>query len=371
MRRFRQTATSSVHVVRGVLKDYAWGAVDGLARWSGSATGAPQAELWFGAHPAGASPVVVGPDAGRTLAELPEHAGMPLVKLLAASTPLSLQVHPDAERAAHGWAAQQDRPPETWLYADDAEKREMLVALTAFDVHVGWRDPAAAAEVFARAGAPEALVDTVATADRRDAVRAVLALTPDECARIEPRLVAAATAAGWSSSAVSALARVAATYPADPGVLVAVLLDHAVLAPGEGVAVPAGVVHSYVVGLAVEVMTSSDNVLRLGLTPKAIAVDEALSAVRTDRQPVSLGGFVGEVLDPEGMPFDLVIADQPVRVGAGTHRIVLALHGVTTVRVDGADVVTLGEGQAAIAAPAEGDLLVEPDGSAVVVTGDV
>ena len=358
-----------MHVVRGVLKDYAWGAVDGLARWSGVSTGTPQAELWFGAHPAGASPVIVGPDAGRTLQELPEHAGMPLVKLLAASTPLSLQVHPDIDHASAGWRAQQSAPRESWLYADDAEKREMLVALTAFDVHAGWREPGAAADVFARAGAPDDLVETVASADRRDAVRAVLALDPATCAAIEPRLVAAATAAGWSTSAVSSLARVAATHPADPGVLVAVLLDHAVLAPGEGMAVPAGVVHSYVVGLAVEVMTSSDNVLRLGLTPKAIAVEEALSAVRVDRSPVSLGGFIGEVLDPPGMPFDLVIADQPIRAAAGTHRIALSLHGQTRVRVGDADAVTLLEGQAAVASPDDGSMLIEPEGSAIVVTG--
>lgn len=359
-----------MHVVRGVLKDYAWGAVDGLARWSGTATGQPQAELWFGAHPAGASTVVDGPDAGRTLADLPEHAGMPLVKLLAASTPLSLQVHPDAEHAAAGWAAQADLPRERWLYADDAEKREMLVALTAFDVHAGWRDPAAAADVFARAGAPEALVSTVATADRRDAVRAVLALDAEQCALIEPRLVGAATAAGWSSSAVSSLARVAATHPADPGVLVAALLDHAVLAPGEGVAVPAGVVHSYVVGLAVEVMTSSDNVLRLGLTPKPVAVDEALAAIRLDRRPVPIGGFVGEVLDPAGMPFDLVIADQPVRAPSGAHRLVLSLHGMTRIACGDGDRVVLSEGQAAVAAPHDAEMSIEPEGSAVVVTGE-
>ena len=358
-----------MHVVRGVLKDYAWGAVDGLSRWSGESTGGPQAELWFGAHPAGPSPVVSGPDAGRTLGELPEHSGMPLVKILAASTPLSLQVHPDAETAKAGWAHQASRPRESWLYADDAEKREMLVALTAFDVHAGWRDPASAADVFARAGASESLVRTVATADRRDAVRAVLALDPAECARIEPQLVAAATAAGWPSAAVSSLARVAATHPADPGVLVAVLLDHAILAPGEGVAVPAGVVHSYVVGLAVEVMTSSDNVLRLGLTPKAVAVEEALAAVRLDRAPVPLGGFVGEVLDSPGMPFDLVIADQPVRAPTGTHRIVLGLHGTTRVEIPGEADVVLAEGEAAVAAPGEGDLTAHPDGSAVIVTG--
>ena len=87
------------HIVAGALKEYDWGIVDGLAPWHG-ATGTPQAELWFGTHPSGPTPVVAGPDAGRLLADLDEHRGMPLVKLLAAGTPLSIQVHPDAARLA-------------------------------------------------------------------------------------------------------------------------------------------------------------------------------------------------------------------------------------------------------------------------------
>ena len=264
-----------MHVVPGVLKDYDWGVVDGLARWCGGPTGGPQAELWFGAHPSGASLIASGPDAGTTLYAIPEYAGLPMVKLLAASTPLSVQVHPDDARARDGWTAQQSEPREQWLYADDAEKSEMLVAITAFDVHAGWRDAAAAAEVLQRAGAPEAIVAEVRAGKHAEAVRLLLALDEPTCREIERQLVAAATAAGWSTAAVSALARVAATHPDDPGVLVSVLLDHVLLAPGEGMAVPAGVFHSYVVGLAVEVMTSSDNVLRLGLTSKPVAVEAA------------------------------------------------------------------------------------------------
>ena len=55
----------------------------------------------------------------------------------------------------------------------------------------------------------------------------------------------------------------------------AVLMGQRVLSEGDAVYVPAGVVHAYVSGTGVEVMTASDNVLRLGLTPKTIAVDEA------------------------------------------------------------------------------------------------
>ena len=45
-------------IVRGAIKDYDWGVVDGLEPWSGQATGAPQAELWFGVHPGGPSPLI-------------------------------------------------------------------------------------------------------------------------------------------------------------------------------------------------------------------------------------------------------------------------------------------------------------------------
>lgn len=350
------------HIVSGALKDYDWGVVDGLARWH-AVTGAPQAELWFGTHPAGPAVVVEGAAVGRTLDDLPEHRGMPMVKLLAASTPLSIQVHPDARMAERGFGAGSP------LYADGAEKAEMLVALSPFDIHAGWRDATQAARVLELAGAPDSLVARVRSGDKAGALREVLGLDRVTCALIEPRLVAAATTAGWSSAAVSALARVAATHPADPGVLATVLLDHALLSPGEGVAVSAGVVHSYVAGLGVEVMTSSDNVLRLGLTSKTIAVEEALAAVHDDRRPVALRGFAGEVLAPPSMPFDLVIADDALDLPTGRHRLVLALHGA--VRADGDDgsVLEVAEGRAAVWAPSEPGALIVPEGTAVVVTG--
>ena len=43
---------------------------------------------------------------------------------------------------------------------------------------------------------------------------------------------------------------------------------------------PAGNVHAYLHGLGVEVMASSDNVLRGGLTPKFVDVPELLRTVR-------------------------------------------------------------------------------------------
>ncbi|MFM1966372.1 MAG: mannose-6-phosphate isomerase, class [Actinomycetota bacterium] len=351
------------HIVAGAVKDYDWGIVDGLARWNGP-TGAPQAELWFGTHPSGPTPVVTGPDAGLLLADLVEHRGMPLVKLLAAGTPLSIQVHPDGALASQGWASGSP------LYADDAEKAEMLVAIEPFDIHAGWRDPDDAAGLFADAGAPADVVDVVRAGDPVASVRRVLDVDPHERAALAARLVDAASRRGWSPEAVRALERVIASFPGDPGVLVSVLLEHDVLQPGEAIAVSAGIVHSYVAGLGIEVMTSSDNVLRLGLTSKPIAVDEALDAVSRDRVPQRLSASPDEPLAPPGMPFDLLVSAAPCSLPQGRHRLVLALEG--DVRITGGPGAgeVVGEGRAAVWAPTEADAVIEPAGRAVIVTGD-
>jgi len=58
-----------------------------------------------------------------------------------------------------------------------------------------------------------------------------------------------------------------------------------VLQRGEAVFQPAGVLHAYIAGLGVELMAASDNVLRGGLTPKHIDVDELLAVLVTTPGP--------------------------------------------------------------------------------------
>jgi mannose-6-phosphate isomerase len=74
-------------------------------------------------------------------------------------------------------------------------------------------------------------------------------------------------------------------YPSDPGVLVTLLLNHVVMAPGESLFIEAGIVHAYTSGFGVEIMASSDNVLRAGLTPKHIDIPELLQVA--DFSPVA------------------------------------------------------------------------------------
>jgi mannose-6-phosphate isomerase len=58
---------------------------------------------------------------------------------------------------------------------------------------------------------------------------------------------------------------------------------------------PAGNIHAYVEGLGIELMASSDNVLRGGLTPKHIDVPELLSVLDFTPVPVPY-------LDPVDLP---------------------------------------------------------------------
>ncbi|WP_344360635.1 hypothetical protein [Streptomyces gobitricini] len=78
---------------------------------------------------------------------------------------------------------------------------------------------------------------------------------------------------------------VARAHPGDPGLLPALMLRHVRLAPGEALCLGAGVPHAYLSGLGVEIMASSDNVLRCGLTSKHIDRDELLKVVRFSALP--------------------------------------------------------------------------------------
>jgi mannose-6-phosphate isomerase len=71
----------------------------------------------------------------------------------------------------------------------------------------------------------------------------------------------------------------------DRGIFSIYLLNLIRLCPGEGTYQPAGTLHAYLEGVTVEVMASSDNVLRGGLTPKHVDVAELLRTLRFDSGP--------------------------------------------------------------------------------------
>ncbi len=339
-------------VVAGAVKDYAWGMIDGMVPWTGRGTGKPQAELWFGVHPSGPSPVLGGGTAEVALAD----ATVPLlVKILAAGHPLSIQIHPDAEQASAGFAAQ---PPGATTYSDSAEKTEMVVAMSQFQALAGWREPRRAASILASLGYPKAVQDAAAEGRWADTAGMIIQGLP-EPGPWDPGRVRAALGTDNALEA-TALGDLAARYPDDPGVGVASILGFQALEPGQALYVPAGVPHAYLRGVSLEVMTSSDNVLRLGLTSKEIAIGDALRAIRADREPALLLATAGPK-HPAGAPFAVTLQRTVSEVlPTGSYRVVLAVDGPVQVTLAGA-ATELAIGQA---------MLIPADDPTAVITSE-
>ncbi|MFE0422464.1 mannose-6-phosphate isomerase, class I [Streptomyces sp. NPDC058953] len=281
------------------IRPYAWGSTTAIPALLGIApTGEPQAEMWLGAHPGAPSHLDRGPlDA--VIAADPERELGPevvrrhgpqlpfLLKLLAAETPVSLQVHPDLDQARVGHAAEEHAgipvgdPRRN--YRDGNHKPELICALTPFEGFCGFRPPAETADLIAGLGVDslkpyaDLLHAHPEEAALREVLTAVLTADPDAIAETVAETAAAATRIGGPYEPYAGIAR---HYPGDRGVIGALLLNHMRLQPGEAVYLGAGVPHSYIHGFGVEIMANSDNVLRCGLTPKHVDVPELLGVVR-------------------------------------------------------------------------------------------
>lgn len=355
-----------MHVITGHLQQYAWGRPAGLSAWIDGRVPGPQAELWFGAHPNGPSPLADSPDA--TLADVTAPDDVPLlVKLLAADQPLSIQVHPPAPVAQAMFAAGSS------LVSDDRAKIELLIALEPFSVFAGWRERNDAESLLRSSGCAQA-ADLLAGDDLPAAIRALLAMSADDVRAQTPELLEAVTRRGYEGQ-TNAFRLAAQSFPGDAGLLVLLLLDHHLLPAGTGVYMPAGGVHAYAQGFGLEVMTSSDNVLRLGLTSKAVAVDEALAALADDGDPHFVGAEIRMSQGrpsvtsyfPRSAPFTAQLLQTTSVMAAGGHyRCVVAIGGTTTVTTSASE-VTLRPGQAAAVLAHEPAAAIRTDGAAAVV----
>ena len=295
----------------GVIRRYDWGSRTAMQQLLGEpADGRPAAELWFGAHPQDPSPVRShSATLDRLIAMQPEQllgvetaerfAGrLPyLVKILAAAKALSIQVHPDRDQAAEGYAREEaagipaDAPERN--YRDPNHKPELLCALTPFDALCGFRPVAATLELLAELAVPE-LAFAAELLHGEDPLRATFTalLTHEKPAPLVSAV--AARVADVTNGPLFGTRLAAEDAPGDVGVLVTLLLNYVRLAPGEAIYLGPGNVHAYLRGTGVEIMANSDNVLRCGLTGKHVDVPELLkitdfSVLDEPRWP-SIGG---------------------------------------------------------------------------------
>lgn len=296
-----------MYLLAGEVQHYPWGSTSRIPRILGvEPTGEPWAEYWLGAHSSAPSPLVDAPaaDLRELVASHPEVLGrasrdqfgdqLPfLLKILAASTPLSLQAHPSRAQAEAGFAAENeagvplDSPQRT--YKDDWPKPEIIVALTPFHALSGFRDPRCTAALFESLHVKSSLASIIGPLTERSPSAGIAEVFLDvlsldaERRHLVDEVVAAAVEKLDEPGEVGLFARTAVDldehYPGDPGILAALLMNRVRLNPGEALFMPAGQMHAYLRGTGVELMANSDNVLRGGLTKKHIDVDGLLQVV--------------------------------------------------------------------------------------------
>ncbi len=320
-----------LYPLQNPIREYAWGSRHAIAGLLGQPVPAqrPQAELWMGAHPSLPSSIqgeqgllpldefIRRDPAAQLGSDVTKRFGgeMPfLLKILAAETPLSLQAHPDEGQARAGYDAEENRnvAADSPLrnYKDRHHKPELICALTPFDALCGFRPVGDTVRLLQRLDIPS-LRDAVRNlANEPNAIglaalfRPLMAAEPSDRDEIVRETLTAcarhATSGEQYASQCCWACELGERYPGDIGIVSSLLLNHVHLQPGEAVYIPARSLHSYLNGLGVEVMASSDNVLRGGLTPKHVDVPELIRLLDFEPLPnprvIGRPGHQGELI---------------------------------------------------------------------------
>jgi mannose-6-phosphate isomerase len=311
-----------IYKLKNQVKHYDWGSPAWIPQLLGAdnASGAPWAELWMGVHPGAPSQALLNGEGGggeialgaliaqdprRFLGRGEPFGDLPfLFKLLAAAKPLSIQAHPSREQARLGWERENERglapdAPDR-NYRDGNHKPEIICALSPFTAMCGFREPgdiAALMEKFFGAapralrqglrGLDAALAEPAADRALKAFLKALFGLSPETRQELTAYILKTDNPGGGgrvsgppdTANSWENMRRFAELYPGDPGIIAPVYLNLLKLAPGEAIYLDAGVLHAYIEGFGVELMANSDNVLRGGLTPKHVDVEELMGAL--------------------------------------------------------------------------------------------
>ncbi len=293
----------SLFKLDNVIQNYAWGSKESISHLFGIDNSAhqPQAEIWMGAHPNGCSRVA---ETGELLSDVVSQdkesmfgdytvmrfGELPyLFKVLAADSPLSIQVHPTKQKAEAGYLRENEQGIDLHApnrnYKDANHKPELVYALTFYKVMNGFRPIEQILSLFHQLGIKslEAELSALEDHSNKDGLKAffcaIMSLDEKRKAAALADLDVALERGPKTALAREVLDYVVAFkrhYPQDIGLLSPLFLNTVELAPGEAMFLHAETPHAYVQGTALEIMANSDNVLRAGLTPKHIDVAELI-----------------------------------------------------------------------------------------------
>jgi mannose-6-phosphate isomerase len=292
--------------LKNTIQEYAWGSKTAIPELHGQQVPAekPQAELWMGAHPKAPSQVLTD-GLWRSLPEIiqenPEETlgqkvaarfsnKLPfLFKVLAAAKPLSIQAHPNKEQAGQGFVRENelgiplDAPHRN--YRDDNHKPEIICALTPFWALNGFRRIDETLRLLEEARIPDLaeIVSVLQSHSNRDGLKKffnhLMTMESVKQGKIVEQAVNFAERRTSEEPVWMWMIKLNDEYPGDIGVLSPLFLNLVRLEPQQAMYLPAGELHGYLEGVGMELMANSDNVLRGGLTPKHIDVEELLAVL--------------------------------------------------------------------------------------------
>lgn len=287
------------------VQHYAWGGERYLNDLLGRPPAdKPTAELWFGDHPKGPARLA---GKARTLTDLIANdpdgrlgnanvdrfgPRLPfLLKILDVQQMLSIQVHPDKGTAEAGFAREEANGPARDApdrnYRDDNHKPELGLALSDFYLLHGFKPAAAIRQTLQSVAGWADLERQLDTEGVAGLYEYVMRADRNKVDRLLQPLVDRVSAGAFDRSqpefwAARAVEQYTHGGHHDRGMFSLFWFNLVHLRPGQAIFQDAGIPHAYLEGRCIELMAGSDNVLRGGLTPKHIDVDELLLNVRFD-----------------------------------------------------------------------------------------
>ncbi|WP_367990045.1 mannose-6-phosphate isomerase, class I [Vibrio sp. NTOU-M3] len=307
------TCTRTTHPVfypmTNVIQNYAWGSTSSLTQLFDvpNSDNQPQAEIWMGAHPNGCSTIesdgeltllssliasdktcFLNPEIAEKFGELPY-----LFKVLAADKALSIQVHPNKQQAEHGFQLEERLGvalnASNRNYKDPNHKPELVYALTPYQAMNGFRaikeivKHFTALDITILAPLVNSLQQSADEQGLKHFFNGLLSLPQEQKQSATAALMQ--YAAQHEEAPFPLILALEKQYPGDIGLFAPLLLNVITLEPGEAMFLDAETPHAYIKGTGLEIMANSDNVLRAGLTPKYMDVDELVACTRFEEKP--------------------------------------------------------------------------------------
>lgn len=300
---------NTAYKLQGIHRHYEWGGNAFIPQLMhvDNAIGKPFAEYWMGAHPS--APAMVETAQGlmaldqmiqenkvaflgaKTAAQF---ESLPyLFKILDVEKMLSIQVHPSKENAEKGFLKEQQAgvpiDASNRNYKDQNHKPEVMVALSDFWLLHGFMPAIALKERLSSLAPLQILLPEFGQDDYAGLYSHFMRLDQTATDKILKPLLEIAVhevAAGkvdkthphwWANKYYGGIVP---SSNIDKGILSIYILNIVNVPKYQGVFQGAGLLHAYLEGQNIELMANSDNVLRGGLTPKHIDIEELLQHIQ-------------------------------------------------------------------------------------------